>query len=73
MISDAQKIFLSDLGNYLIAASKLEKGVEVPVDVSDNPNWEQIDKICSETLEIGKYIARENVNTGFAIISYISE
>ena len=70
MISEEQKTLLSDLGAYLTAASQLEAGLEIPVDVSDDPNWSYIDKICSTELEIEKYIDREQVSKGFVIIKY---
>jgi hypothetical protein len=70
MISDEKKILLADLGAYLTAAAELAKDVEVPVEVSDYPDWAYIDDICTRVLDIEKYIDREQVRPGFVIIKY---
>jgi hypothetical protein len=70
MISDAQKTVLNDLGAYLTAAAQLLAGAEVPVEVSDEPDWAYIDQICGKELEIAKFIDREDVRPGFVIIKY---
>jgi len=70
MINNEQKTLLSDLGAYLIAAAQLEAGQEIPVEVSDNPDWGYIDTICKNEFDIEKWIDRELVRPGFVIIQY---
>jgi hypothetical protein len=70
MISDEQKIVLSDLGAYLTAAAQLSAAAEVPVEVSDDPDWDYIDELCGRELDIAKWIDREDVRPGFVIIKY---